>query len=49
VSGNSCYFDRHITFPSSGTVRLVYTYPMVEPAPAGGAQVQSRTVSVTVR
>ncbi len=27
VSSDSCYFDRHITFPSSGTVRLVYTYP----------------------
>ena len=49
LSSSSCYFDRHITFPSSGTVRLVYTYPMIEPAPAGGVQVSSRTVAVTVR
>jgi hypothetical protein len=49
VATDSCYFDRQITFPSSGTVRLVYTYPTVEPAPAGGAQVRSRTVAVTVR
>jgi hypothetical protein len=49
VSTDSCYFDRHITFPSSGTVRLLYTYPTVEPAPAGGVQVPSRSVAVTVR
>jgi hypothetical protein len=49
VSSDSCYFDRHITFPSSGTVRLIYRYPTVEPAPAGGAQVPSRAVAVTVR
>lgn len=45
-SGQSCYFDRHITFPSSGTVRLAYAYPS---GTAGGATVFSRTVSVTVR
>jgi hypothetical protein len=49
VSSDSCYFDRHITFPSSGTVRLAYTYPSVDPAPTGGVQVTSRTVAVTVR
>jgi hypothetical protein len=49
VSSDSCYFDRHITFQSSGTVRLLYTYPAAEPAPAGGVQVPSRTVAVTVR
>jgi hypothetical protein len=49
VSGDSCYFDRHITFQSSGTVRLVYTYPTGTPGTAAGAQVPSRTVDVTVR
>jgi hypothetical protein len=49
VSSGSCYFDRHITFGSSGTVRLVYTYPTLEPSPAGGVQVPSRTVAITVR
>ena len=49
VSTGSCYFDTRVTFPSSGTVRLVYTYPAVEPSPAGGVQVPSRTVSITVR
>ena len=49
VSADSCYFDRHITFQSSGTVRLVYTYPTGTPGSAAGAQVPSRTVDVTVR
>jgi hypothetical protein len=49
VSSGSCYFDTHVAFPSSGTVRLVYTYPTVEPSAAGGVQVPSRTVAVTVR
>jgi hypothetical protein len=44
--GQPCYFDLRITFPSSGTVRLVYKYP---PGTANGATVYSRTVSVTVR
>ena len=47
--GDSCYFDQRVTFPSSGTVRLAYTYPEAEPAPAGGVQVDSRTVRVRVR
>jgi hypothetical protein len=47
--GDNCYFDQRVTFPSSGTVRLAYTYPASEPAPAGGVQVYSRTVHVTVR
>ena len=45
-SGESCYFDLHLAFPSSGTVRLAYTYP---PGTAGGATVYSRTVAVSVR
>ncbi len=46
--GESCYFDDSLTFPSSGSVRLAYTYPAVEPAPAGGVQVYSRVIQVTV-
>lgn len=46
--GASCYFDQRLTFPSSGTVRLVYTYPSAEPS-SGGALVHSRVVRVTVR
>jgi hypothetical protein len=49
VSSDSCYFDRHITFPSSGMVRVLYTYPTVVSGGAGGVQVPSRTVAVTVR
>jgi hypothetical protein len=47
--GQSCYFDLRMKFPKSGTIRLAYTYPSVEPAPAGGVGVVSRTVAVTVR
>jgi hypothetical protein len=47
--GQSCYFDTQMTFPSSGSVRLAYAYPSAEPAPAGGGQVYSRSVQVTLR
>jgi hypothetical protein len=43
--GGTCYFDQQIVFPSSGMVRLAYTYPAVT---ANGATIYSRTVSVTV-
>jgi hypothetical protein len=46
--GQSCYFDDHITFPSSGSLRLAYAYPSTEPAPAGGITVYSRVVGVAV-
>jgi hypothetical protein len=48
-SGASCYFDLHLVFPSSGTVRLAYTYPAGDTLLGNGAGVVSRTVSVTVR
>jgi hypothetical protein len=52
----SCYFDRRLSFPASGTVRLAYSYP-TDPAlqptlTAGMDELQpavSRSVSVTVR
>jgi hypothetical protein len=47
--GSNCYFDLHLTFPSSGTVRLVYTYPPGDMLLGNGAVVSSRTVSVTVK
>ncbi len=47
--GQSCYFDMRMTFPSSGTLRLAYTYPAGDIQLGNGATVVSRTVSVTVR
>jgi hypothetical protein len=46
--GASCYFDVHVTFPSSGNVRLVYTYPLGDALLGNGAIVVGRTVHVTV-
>jgi hypothetical protein len=48
-SGASCYFDQHLAFPSSGTVRLAYTYPSGDALLGNGALVVSRPVAVTVR
>ena len=42
------YFDVHLAFPSSGTVRLAWTYPVGDPLLSGGT-VYSRTQSVTVK
>ena len=46
--GDDCYFDVRLAFPSSGLIRLAYTYP---PGALGlaGSTVYSRTVSVGVR
>ena len=45
-----CYFDLRINFPSSGTVRVAYTYPTVGASPAvAGTTVYSRSVAVTIR
>jgi hypothetical protein len=41
------YFDTHISFPGSGTVRLVYTYPSDDLMLAPGTVVVSRYVTVT--
>jgi hypothetical protein len=50
------YFDLHMTFPASGSVRLAWTYPKGDPLlsqgqvnPPEGATVYSRTVKVTVK
>ncbi len=39
------YFDTRVTFPSSGLVRITWSYPRG----AGGGQIHSRTVQVTTR
>ena len=46
------YFDLHMTFPTSGTVRLAWTYPVADAmfsSYAAGVTVYSRDVQVTVR
>jgi hypothetical protein len=40
------YFDTHVAFPGSGTVRLAWTYPTGDPLLSGGT-VFSRTVKIT--
>lgn len=42
------YFDVHAAFPSSGTVRLAWTYPTGDPLLSGGT-VFSRSVKITVK
>jgi hypothetical protein len=49
VSPGSCYFDLRMRFPSSGKLRLAYTYPPGDRLLGNGASVVSRTVSVTIR
>jgi hypothetical protein len=58
-ANGTCYFDRKLKIPSSGTVRLSYTYPLTDAAlkPTLGlssyvnplAPSVSRSISVTVR
>lgn len=48
-SGSGCYFDLHLVFPSSGKLRLAYTYPPGDTSFGNGATVLSRTVGVTIR
>jgi hypothetical protein len=50
------YFDLHMRFPASGSVRLAWTYPKDDPlldprevSPPEGDTVYSRTVKVTVK
>ena len=50
----SCYFFVRVTFPSSGTVRLTWTYPSPDPNfayldPLKQHQVFSRNVQITLR
>jgi hypothetical protein len=50
---NSCYFDRRIQFPGSGTVRLAWSYPPGDPLlgntdPTSPAPLYSRSVGITI-
>ena len=57
VRSGSCYFDRQIKFPSSGTVRLAYSYPtdpMLTPTFALSYHdpllpAASRSITITIR
>jgi hypothetical protein len=42
------YFDTHLAFPGSGSVRLAWTYPAGDPL-LGGGTVYSRSQKITVR
>jgi hypothetical protein len=47
---SSCYFDVRVKFPGSGTVRIGFGYPALDPLlPADSDQVVSRSVKVTLR
>jgi hypothetical protein len=43
------YFDARLRFPSSGTVRLHWTYPSDDPLLSPGDTIYSRNVSVTLK
>ncbi len=52
-AGN-CYFDVRVRFPASGTVRLTWSYPSLDPGlgyfdPLSSHSVYSRHVQITVR
>ena len=50
VNRTTGYFTRAVTFPSSGTLRLAYTYPTDEvdlPIGVAGTTVYGRSVKVT--
>jgi hypothetical protein len=48
-SAKSCYFDVHLKFPESGTVRLAYTYPPNDPTLPEGTTVHSSNARITLR
>jgi hypothetical protein len=49
ITNNEGYFDTHLAFQNSGTLRLAYTYPATDMLLAPGSTVVSRSVAVTVR
>ncbi len=48
ITNSRGYFDVHLAFPSSGSVRLAWTYPTGDPLLSGGT-VFSRTQKITVK
>ena len=47
ITDPSGYFDVHVPFPASGTVRLTWTYPANDPLLPKGRQVYSRHVQIS--
>jgi hypothetical protein len=45
ITDSNGYFDTFVSFPSSGYVRIAWTYPRG----AGGGRIHSRTVQITIR
>ena len=48
VSSQFGYFDTRLAFPSSGRVRLTWTYPSDDPLLSPGTTAVSRSVRVSV-
>jgi hypothetical protein len=48
ITNREGYFDTHVVFPGSGTVRLAYTYPATDMLLSPGTTTYSRSVSVTI-
>ncbi|HEY6476110.1 MAG TPA: hypothetical protein VI456_05975 [Polyangia bacterium] len=48
ITNQRGYIDVHLAFPSSGAVRLAWTYPTGDPLLSGGT-VYSRTVALTIK
>jgi hypothetical protein len=46
---NNCYFDVHVAFPGSGSVRLAYMYPAIDPFLPANYTVFSRSVQVALQ
>ncbi|HTX46161.1 MAG TPA: cellulase family glycosylhydrolase [Solirubrobacteraceae bacterium] len=49
ITNSEGYFDTHMSFPGSGTVRLSYTYPASDMQLAPGTTAYSRYVSIIER
>jgi hypothetical protein len=54
ITNSGGYFDVHVKFPRSGTVRLAWTYPKTDPFPflpvsSLGSTVFSRSVQITLQ
>jgi hypothetical protein len=54
TQSRGCYFDVHVVLPSSGVVRLQWSYPrddprLLDPATPGQGTIYSRQVPITIR
>ena len=48
ITNSRGYFDTHVVFPSSGMVRLMWSYPPLDPL-SSPTPVYSRQVQISVR